>query len=246
MKSGVAAPFSKKLFHLSDFPLYTKRLVIRPLRPTDAEQAYRSIDLDKEVSQFINRANSLKQKAERFEKLMASYEMENYGYFALAPIEADDQLIGWVGLTPLEGHPYTQLLYGLVRKVWGQGLGTEAAAAMMRYAFQRMKLSELVAVVNPENAASRKLLEKIGMTPRGHLNWPRQGLVEVYGIRRREYKPGAIAPVGPAVPDTAVGSAHPTSANQQSPAPSSDNQNPGGTGPSGPTENSPGRDGQSE
>ena len=60
---------------------------------------------------------------------------------------------------------------------------------MMRYGFQRMHLSELVAVVNPENAQSRKLLEKIGMTPRGQLNWPHQGLVEVFGIRRREYKP---------------------------------------------------------
>jgi len=55
-----AAPFAKKLFHLSDFPLYTKRLVIRPLRATDAEQAYVSIDLDKDVSKFINRAGSLK------------------------------------------------------------------------------------------------------------------------------------------------------------------------------------------
>ena len=245
MKSSVAAPFSKKLFHLSDFPLYTKRLVIRPLRPTDAEQAYLSIDLDKEVSRFINRANSLKQKAERFEKLMASYEAENYGYFALAPIEADDQLIGWVGLTPLEGHPYTQLLYGLVRKYWGQGLASEAAAAMVRYAFQRMKLSELVAVVNPANEQSRKLLEKIGMTPRGHLKWPREGLVDVYGIRRREYKPDA-APVGPAAANTAVGGAQPTSAIPQSPAASGDNPNPGGTCPSGPTENNPGRDGRSE
>src|SRR5438874_9355808 len=108
-------PFDKKLFHLSDFPLYTKRLVIRPLRLADAQQAYVAIDLDKEVSRFINRADSLKQKAERFEKLIAGYDAENYGYFAIAPIEADDQLIGWVGLTPLEGHSYTQLLYGLVR-----------------------------------------------------------------------------------------------------------------------------------
>jgi RimJ/RimL family protein N-acetyltransferase len=233
VKTGVSAPFSKKLFYLSDFPLYTKRLVIRPLRPTDAEQAYTSIDLDKEVSRFINRANSLKQKAERFEKLIAGYEAENYGYFALAPIEADDQLIGWIGLTPLEGHPYTQLIYGLARKYWGQGFASEAAAAMLRYGFQRMHLSELVAVVNPENAQSKKLLEKIGMTPRGHLNWPRQGLVDVYGIRRREYKPGSA---GPPVPDAS------TSATPQSPSPSSDSPHPAGHSPSLPKENNPAPD----
>ena len=242
MKPGVSAPFGKKLFHLSDFPLYTKRLVIRPLRPTDAEQAYRSIDLDKDVSRFINRANSLKQKIERFEKLILSYEAENYGYFALAPIESDEQLIGWVGLTPLEGHSYTQLLYGLVRKYWGQGLATEAAATMMRYAFQRMHLSELVAVVNPENKQSRKLLQKIGMIPRGHLNWPRQGLVEVMGIRRREYKAGAV---GPAVPDTS-GTAGPTAATPGSPSPSVDSLHPAAPFPVHPMENNPAPDARSE
>jgi ribosomal-protein-alanine N-acetyltransferase len=224
VKTGISAPFSKKLFHLSDFPLYTKRLAIRPLRHADAEQAYKSIDLDKEVSRYINRASSLKQKAERFQKLILGYEAENYGYFALAPIESDDQLIGWIGLTPLEGHSYTQLLYGLARKYWGQGLATEAAATMMRYAFQRMHLGELVAVVNPENVASRKLLAKIGMTPRGHLNWPRQGLVEVMGIRKREYKPGG---------------AEPTSTTSQSPSPSSDNPHPAAPAPSDPKENNP-------
>jgi ribosomal-protein-alanine N-acetyltransferase len=233
-----AAPFAKKLFHLSDFPLYTKRLVIRPLRATDAEQAYVSIDLDKDVSQFIHRASSLKQKTERFEKLISGYEAENYGYFALAPIDADDRLIGWVGLTPLEGHSYTQLLYGLVRKYWGQGLGTEAAAAMMRYGFQRMRLSELVAVVNPENAQSRKLLEKIGMTPRGHLTWPRQGLVEVFGIRRREYKPGGVAEMS--------GTAGPTGAEPQSHSGSGDSPHPAGPSPSGQKENSPGQGERSE
>src|SRR5205823_14448024 len=104
--------------------------------------------LGKDVSRFINRASSVKQTAERFEKLLAGYEAANYGYFALAPIESDDRLIGWVGLTPLDGDPSTQLLYGLARKYWGKGFASEAAAAMLRYAFQRMHLSELVAVVN--------------------------------------------------------------------------------------------------
>jgi len=245
VKTGISAPFAKKLFHLSDFPLYTKRLVIRPLRPTDAEQAYVLIDLDKEVSRFINRASSLKQKTERFEKLITGYEAENYGYFALAPIESDDQLIGWIGLTPLEGHPYTQLLYGLARKFWGQGLASEAATAMMRYAFQRMQISELVAVVNPENAPSRKLLEKIGMTPRGHLNWPRQGMVDVFGIRRREFKSGQAAPAGPAVVAAAT-EAEPTAKATQSPSPSVDNPHPAALSPSGPKENNPAPDARSE
>src|SRR5688572_23640227 len=185
-------PFEKKLFHLSDFPLYTKRLVIRPLRVADAEPAYKFMDLDKDVSRFINRANSLKQKTERFAKLVHGYEAENYGYFAVAPIEQDEQMIGWVGLTPLEKHPHTQLLYGLAKAHWGHGYGHEAAAAMMHYAFQRMRMDELVAVVNPENAPSRKVIEKLGMTLLDQIEWPRQGTVELFAMTREQYKPPAV------------------------------------------------------
>jgi RimJ/RimL family protein N-acetyltransferase len=195
VKTGVsgatAAPFAKKLFHLSDFPLYTKRLVIRPLRVADAEPAYKFMDLDKDVSRFINRAASLKQKMERFEKLVHGYRFENYGYFAIAPLKSEEQIIGWVGLTPLEGHSYTQLLYGLAKNCWRQGYASEAAAAMVHYAFRRMRLEELVAVVNPENGASRKVIEKIGMTFREHIEWPRQGTVELFGMKREDYKPPA-------------------------------------------------------
>lgn len=185
-------PFDKKLFHLSDFPLYTKRLVIRPLRVADAEPAYKFMDLDKDVSRFINRANSLKQKQERFEKLAHGYEAENYGYFAIAPIEQDEQMIGWVGLTPLEKHPQTQLLYGLAKPYWKKGYASEAAAAMVHYAFQRMRMEELVAVVNPDNTPSRKVIEKIGMSFLQHIEWPRQGTVELFAMKREQYKPPAI------------------------------------------------------
>jgi ribosomal-protein-alanine N-acetyltransferase len=184
-------PFQKKLFHLADFPLYTKRLVIRPLRVSDAEPAYKFMDLDKDVSRFINRANSLKQKLERFEKLVHGYRAENYGYFAITPINSDHRMIGWVGLTPLEKHPYTQLLYGLAKPYWGQGYASEAADAMVRYAFRRMQLDMLVAVVNPENAASRKLIEKLGMSFCQQIDWPRQGTVDLFAMTRDQYQPKA-------------------------------------------------------
>ncbi len=184
-------PFDKKLFHLSDLPLYTRRLVIRPLRVADAEPAYKFMDLDKDVSRFINRANSLKQKTERFEKLVHGYEAENYGYFAIAARESD-QMIGWVGLTPLDKHPHTQLLYGLAKQYWGHGYASEAAAAMVHYAFQRMRIGELVAVVNPENASSRKVIEKLGMSFLQQIDWPRQGTVDLFAMTRDQYKPPAV------------------------------------------------------
>jgi len=45
---------------------------------------------------------------------------------------------------------------------WGQGFGTEAAQAMIRFAFQRAGKETLAAAVHPENAASARILEKVG------------------------------------------------------------------------------------
>jgi ribosomal-protein-alanine N-acetyltransferase len=46
---------------------------------------------------------------------------------------------------------------------WGMGLGTEAASAALKYGFEVAKLERVVAVAKPENIASRRVMEKVGM-----------------------------------------------------------------------------------
>ncbi len=53
--------------------------------------------------------------------------------------------------------------YLLARKHWGQGLATEAALTLIRYGLQTLQLKRLVAIAKPENLASRRVMEKIGM-----------------------------------------------------------------------------------
>jgi ribosomal-protein-alanine N-acetyltransferase len=73
-------------------------------------------------------------------------------------------LIGWCGLGPLEFAPdEIELYYGLAKKYWGKGLATEAGKVMLNYAFDTIGLNKVVAVVNPENRASVKVIEKLGM-----------------------------------------------------------------------------------
>jgi ribosomal-protein-alanine N-acetyltransferase len=63
----------------------------------------------------------------------------------------------------LEGTPEIELAYGLAKPYWGSGFATEAARACLRYGFAEMKLERIVAVVNPGNVASQRVLEKLGM-----------------------------------------------------------------------------------
>jgi [ribosomal protein S5]-alanine N-acetyltransferase len=79
-------------------------------------------------------------------------------------LKKEGSLIGWCGLGPLEFAPAEiELYYGLAKKYWGKGYATEAGAAILDYGFNTIGLNKIVAVVNPENSASVKVLEKLGM-----------------------------------------------------------------------------------
>jgi ribosomal-protein-alanine N-acetyltransferase len=52
----------------------------------------------------------------------------------------------------------------LDKNFWGQGLATEAARAILKYGFEKLHLSRLICLIDPNNLASRNVAEKIGMT----------------------------------------------------------------------------------
>ena len=68
-----------------------------------------------------------------------------------------------------------ELAYRLARPAWGQGIAGEAAAALLDYAFGTVGLPRVVAVTYPENRASQRVLDKLGFT--------RQGEVDYKGVR---------------------------------------------------------------
>lgn len=59
--------------------------------------------------------------------------------------------------------------YVLRRDMWGRGFATEAAGAVMRWAYQEQGISRLVATCRPENGASVRVLEKLGLRQIGYL-----------------------------------------------------------------------------
>lgn len=57
-----------------------------------------------------------------------------------------------------------EVLYGISPSRWGEGFATEATLAMLRYGFDEAGLDRIMGIADRENAASRRVLEKIGMT----------------------------------------------------------------------------------
>jgi ribosomal-protein-alanine N-acetyltransferase len=86
--------------------------------------------------------------------------------FTVAIAARDSQeILGWCGLGPLEvDESQVEIYFGLARAHWGKGYASQASAALMEYGFETIGLSRIVAVVDPENLASIRVLEKLGMT----------------------------------------------------------------------------------
>jgi len=61
------------------------------------------------------------------------------------------------------------VLYGIAPSRWGEGFATEAALAMLRYGFEEAGLDRILGIADRENVASRRVLEKIGMTFEEHV-----------------------------------------------------------------------------
>ncbi|MCD6050909.1 MAG: ynaD [Verrucomicrobia bacterium] len=84
-----------------------------------------------------------------------------------------NEVIGMCGVsvTVVDGPPTPELGYRLIKSMWGKGYAMEAGRATLDYWFNEVKLPELMAFVEPANAASVKVLEKLGFTYLREASW---------------------------------------------------------------------------
>ena len=101
------------------------------------------------------------------------------------------QFIGAVGLNIKPADERTELGYWIGAPYWNQGYGTEAAAAVLRFAFDRLKLNRVEAHHMSRNPASGRIMKRIGMHHEGTLHqfikkWGAFEDVEIYGLVRAQ------------------------------------------------------------
>ncbi len=96
---------------------------------------------------------------------MTHWAKHGFGVWAVEE-PGDGRIIGQCGLNTLDaiGSDDVEILWALARAWWGRGLATEAATATLGYAFDTVRLSRVVALAHPCNAASRRVMEKLRLT----------------------------------------------------------------------------------
>jgi len=141
----------------------TERLIIRKFNFADLDKLI-ELRSDEEVIRYLGGRRL--QNAEAIEKRMCFYLdcYEKYGYGMSAMIwKETGEMIGWCGLQPLEETGETEIGYGMIKEFWGKGIGYECARAWLEYAFANTDATRIVAVADPENRGSWRIMEKCGM-----------------------------------------------------------------------------------
>ena len=180
--------------------LETDRLTLRPVRPDDLHH-FAPMDADPEVMRYVGDGlpRDREQCAASLDRMVATWRDRGYGIFALTRRDTGT-VIGWAGLAvPVflpQILPAVEIGWRLHRDHWGAGYATEAARAVLPFAFGEAGLDRLVSIRHPDNGASGRVMDKLGMTLDRSTTVPATDRpADVYALDRSQW--GARMPEAP-------------------------------------------------
>jgi RimJ/RimL family protein N-acetyltransferase len=175
--------------------LHTERLRLRPFTDADADALF-ALHSNAHVLRYWDSPPwTDPARAERF--IAASGQLAADGSGARLAVDrlSDATFLGWCSLSRWNpDYRSAAIGYCLGEAAWGQGYATEAASAVLQWAFATLDLNRVQAETDTRNAASARVLEKLGFLREGTLreDCVVNGEVSdswVYGLLRREWRP---------------------------------------------------------
>jgi RimJ/RimL family protein N-acetyltransferase len=144
--------------------LDTQRLLMREFGPADLDRLAEMLS-NPQVMRFMPGGQPVPREraAAALHNIGREWQERGYGRWAVVP-KVEATLIGWCGLGYVPELDEIEVLYLFDQPYWGRGFATEAAYASLCYGFATLKLERIIALAVPENVASRRVIEKSGMT----------------------------------------------------------------------------------
>ena len=147
--------------------LETERMILREFVWDDADLLV-DLDSDPLVTKFINGGKPTPREyvvETVMPRLMGYYEQtDGLGLWA-ALHKPDQEFMGWFLFRPFVPDPQqTELGYRFKQKFWGSGYATEGSNALIKKGFESLGVTKVVAIADPENHGSRRVMEKVGLT----------------------------------------------------------------------------------
>jgi ribosomal-protein-alanine N-acetyltransferase len=178
--------------------LHTARLRLRPFTDTDADPLFALHSSAYVLRYWDSPPWNERARADRFIATCRKMEDEGTGVRVAIDRASDGAFVGWCGLTGWNpDYRSASLGYVLGDAMWGHGYATEAAHAVLKWAFDTLDLNRVQAETDTRNVASARVLEKVGFVREGTLreDCVVNGEVSdswVFGLIRREWRPSAM------------------------------------------------------
>ena len=142
----------------------TERLLIRPFRESDAEDAFEWRS-DPEVNRFM--PYPCDDNVEELRQRIKEWITDNDKYAIV--LKATDKVIGDISLEWSEKDGVHEIGYNINRSFWRKGYATEAVKALIQWAFNAPQVIAIEAETESENTASIRVLEKCGFKLNGKI-----------------------------------------------------------------------------
>ena len=182
------------MFELDTFPIIeTERLILRNFQYADAADVL-TFRGDPLVQKYDDPVIHTEGEAREFmDELQAEFNSQQ-GISWAVTTKQQDHVIGAFGLHHWDHyHRRAEVGYGLAHAYWGQGFGSEALRAIVRFGFEKLNLNRIYARTIADNYESVQLLERLGFqregTQRKH-SWEDDGSFHdsaIYGLLSHEF-----------------------------------------------------------
>ena len=163
----------------------TNRLLLRQQVPEDLDNLWKFHSNPENIRYYHDAPTTFEEVREQLEWDLDWYQdHHDLGTWAVHHKETG-KLLGLCSLMPwtVDGVEEVEMAYILDEECRGQGIGTELSRGVIRYALEKLKLSRIISLIEPDNMLSRHVVEKAGMRfeKEGH---DETGPVAVYSVTR--------------------------------------------------------------
>jgi [ribosomal protein S5]-alanine N-acetyltransferase len=140
--------------------LETDRLILRTLKMEDIDDVMNFWG-NVEVMKYCGGAGTRERELGALKYYINMQQEKGFSPYGVV-LKESNEIIGVCGFNPPNNGYDTELMYHLSKNHWGKGYATEAAKACIEYAKNHLKISSIGASIDPENGASKHVLEKLG------------------------------------------------------------------------------------
>lgn len=166
--------------------LKTDRLILRPWRDSDLEP-FSKLNADPKVMECFPAPLSRAESDHLAQRINTKFNEKGWGLWAIS-VPGISDFIGFIGLNEVDfSAPFTpavEIGWRIAYEYWGKGYATEGAKEALSYAFETLKLNEVVSFTAVENQRSRRVMEKIGMHHSSNDDFDHPKLPEGHPLRR--------------------------------------------------------------